>query len=70
MVDVEEIDSREPESFHREMYMEGVIDGITLALNHPDKMDQLRLFREQLLSSKVKAAWGPTLVGLEIIKLF
>ena len=64
------MDEREPESFHREMYLEGLIDGITLALSYPDKLEKLRLFREAVLSSKAKAAWLPMLEGLEIIKQF
>ena len=66
----EDIDDREPESFHREQYMEGLIDGLTLALTHPDKLEELRNFRDSVLFSKVKAAWLPTLVGLGILKDF
>ncbi|MCL4446885.1 MAG: hypothetical protein M0Z77_08445 [Thermoplasmatales archaeon] len=66
----EDMDDREPESFHREMYLEGLIDGLTFALMYPDKLDELRLFREQVLSAKAKAAWLPALEGLEIIDQF
>ena len=47
MIHEEDIDDREPESFRREMYLEGLIDGLTLALTYNDKMEELRLFREQ-----------------------
>lgn len=66
----EDTDDREPESFHREQYMEGLIDGLTLALAHPEKLEELRNFRNLVLFSKAKAAWLPTLVGLGILKDF
>lgn len=70
MIHEEDIDDREPESFRREMYLEGLIDGLTLALTYNDKMEELRLFREQALNAKARSAWLPTLEGLEIIKPF
>ncbi|MEM3193265.1 MAG: hypothetical protein QW292_14500 [Candidatus Parvarchaeota archaeon] len=54
------------ESFdEREIYYEGVLDGLTLALEFPDKVRELR---ERVLYVKASEAWKLMLEELKLVK--
>ena len=54
------------ESFdEREIYMEGMIDGLTLALNYPQKAKEIR---DKVAWAKAAAFWKDELKELELIE--
>lgn len=53
------------ESFdEREIYLEGVLDGLALALDHPENVEDIR---KRLASLKARAAWEFELKELKLI---
>ena len=53
------------ESFdEREIYLEGVLDGLALALDYPKKVEDIR---KRLASVKAKNAWKYELKELELL---